>query len=105
MNTRSNRKRKHVEIDENKENIKMTANEKHKPKAEKVAAKVNRKSTRLQLEEQMLNEIPTKEFLINELILGTIPGWPAWPARILDITGQTIVIQFFGTGQMCVATF
>lgn len=59
-----------------------------------------RGSTKTQLQEQMLNENPNREFLLNEIVLATIPGFAPWPARILSITGQTIAIQFFGTGQM-----
>lgn len=59
-----------------------------------------RKSTKMQLQEQMLNDAPGKEFLTNEIVLATIPGFVPWPARILNIIGQTITVEFFGTAQM-----
>lgn len=59
-----------------------------------------RKSMKIQLRERMMNEVPVKEFLIDEVILATVPGFVPWPARILNITGQTIMIEFFGTGHM-----
>lgn len=58
------------------------------------------KSSKIQLLERIRTEVPTKEYLINEIILTTVPGYQPWPSRILDITGQTIVVEFFGTGQM-----
>lgn len=38
--------------------------------------------------------------MVNEIVICTISGYAPWPARILDITGQTIAIEFFGTGQI-----
>lgn len=58
------------------------------------------RSTRMRLQERIQNESPNKEFIENEIVLATIPGFCPWPARILNITGQTISIEFFGTGQM-----
>lgn len=58
------------------------------------------KSSKLQLLDRIRTEVPTKEYLINEIILATVPGYQPWPGRILDITDQTIVVEFFGTGQM-----
>lgn len=63
-------------------------------------SKPARKSAKLQLEERVRNNIPSTEFLINEIVLGTVPGYVPWPGRILNITGQTITIEFFGTGEM-----
>lgn len=57
------------------------------------------KSSKLQLQQRMRNEAPTKEYLIGEIVLATIPGYVPWAARILNITGQTILVEFFGTGQ------
>lgn len=65
--------------------------------------KRNGKSSKIQLLERMRTEVPAKEYLINEIVLATIPGYKPWPARILEISGQTIVVEFFGTGQMQVA--
>lgn len=53
----------------------------------------------LQLQERLLNDVPSKEYLPNEIILATIPGYVAWPARILEMMGQTVLVEFFGTGQ------
>lgn len=54
---------------------------------------------KLQLQERLLNQVPNKEYLPNEIILATIPGYVPWPARILEMTGQTVFVEFFGTGQ------
>lgn len=59
-----------------------------------------RRSMKMQLQERILNDVPGKEYLMNEIVLATIPGYSPWPARITNITGQTIMIEFFGTGQM-----
>lgn len=48
----------------------------------------------------MQHEAPINEFIINEVILATIPGYAPWPARISKIIGETIFVEFFGTGQM-----
>lgn len=58
---------------------------------------------RLKLQERMNLEAPDKEFIINEVVLAVVPGYSAWPARILEISGVTIKVEFFGTGEMCVA--
>lgn len=58
------------------------------------------KSTKLQLQERLQNETPNREYIVNELVLATVPGFAPWPARILNINGQTISVEFFGTGQM-----
>lgn len=54
------------------------------------------------LKEKMANEAPQKSYLLHEIVLVTIPGFVAWPARIKKIMGETIFIEFFGTGQMYV---
>lgn len=54
------------------------------------------------LKERILKEAPEKEYIVNEIVLGTVPGYPPWPARIIEIVGQTIKVEFFGTGEMCV---
>lgn len=54
---------------------------------------------KLQLQERLLSQVPAKEYLQNEIILASIPGYVPWPARILEMTGQTVLIEFFGTGQ------
>lgn len=58
-----------------------------------------RKSTKMQLQEQ-LDDTPDKEFLVDEIVLTTIPGYAPWPSRILSMTGQTIMVEFFGTGEV-----
>lgn len=70
-----------------------------------VASKVNkptrkdRKSSKFTLKERIENENPNKEYVVNEVILATVPGYPVWPARILQIIGQTITVEFIGTGE------
>lgn len=59
-----------------------------------------KKRSKLSLEEKLDNEAPIKQFLPNEVVLATVPGYCPWPARILTITDHTILIEFFGTGQM-----
>lgn len=91
-----NRKRKRIATD----NSQNTGTESNPSKSlPKPVKKKVRKSTKI-LQERMLNEAPDKEFLPNEIILATIPGFVPWPSRILQISGQTITIQFFGTGQV-----
>lgn len=51
------------------------------------------------LKERNLNNAPDKEFIINEIVLATVPGYKPWPARIIEIDGQTIRVEFFGTGE------
>lgn len=58
---------------------------------------------RLKLQERMDLEAPDKEFVINEVVLAVVPGYSAWPARILEISGVTIKVEFLGTGEMYVA--
>lgn len=58
-----------------------------------------RKSTKLLLSEQIDRDSPSRQYLLNEIILTTIPGFVPWPSRILKIDGHTILVEFFGTGQ------
>lgn len=58
-----------------------------------------KRAAQLQLQERLLHDVPTKEYLPNEIILATIPGYAPWPARILEMIGQTILVEFFGTGE------
>lgn len=63
--------------------------------------KKKRKSTaRLRLREKIETASPVNEYVPNEVVLATIPGFAPWPARILNINEQTIFVEFFGTGQM-----
>lgn len=62
-----------------------------------------RKSYGRQLEEKIRIEAPENEFITGEIVLGTIPGYAPWPARIHKILNETIFIYFFGTGQMYVS--
>lgn len=73
---------------------------KRKREIESEIPKKSRKSTKLQLQQQIDNELPNRQYLVDEIILATIPGYAPWPARILKMIGQTISVQFFGTGQM-----
>lgn len=54
----------------------------------------------LTLKEKIDNESPLNIYMINEIVLATIPGFCCWPARIVDMIGETIMVQFFGTGHM-----
>lgn len=76
------------------ENTQNTRNRKRNEYARKTRA------AKMHLEERIINESPDKEFIVDELVLATVPGYCPWPARILSITSQTIIVEFFGTGQM-----
>lgn len=83
--------------------IKSPRKRKHNEIESSTKKKVKRPvKSKMQLSEQMLRDSPAKEYVIDEVILATIPGYSPWPARILSITGRTISIEFFGTGQMYV---
>lgn len=58
-----------------------------------------RKSSKFIIKEKIRERNPNKEYMINEVVLATVPGYPPWPARILNINGQTIDVEFFGTGE------
>lgn len=45
-------------------------------------------------------ELPNRLFMVNEVVLCTIPGYSPWPAIIKNINNQTIFVEFFGTGQV-----
>lgn len=74
--------------------------------AENTTKKVNAKrapnprSSKLKLEERISRLSPKNEFVIGEIVLGTIPGYAPWPARIKNIIEDTVFIEFFGTGEM-----
>lgn len=57
------------------------------------------RSAKMLLQERISNESPDREFIVNEIVLVTIPGFCPWISRILNISAQTIAIEFFGTGQ------
>lgn len=58
-----------------------------------------KKGAKLALKGKISKESPNNEYVIGEIILGTVPGYPPWPATILGINEQTITVQFFGTGE------
>lgn len=60
----------------------------------------NRKESKLKLEERIRIQAPTNDFITGEIILGTIPGYAPWPARIKNIINETVFIEFFGSGEM-----
>lgn len=62
--------------------------------------KNQRQTKALKLEELIQNESPNNQYIVNEIVLVTIPGYSPWPARILNIVNETISVEFFGTGQM-----
>lgn len=45
---------------------------------------------------------PDNEFVANEIVLAAVSGYAPWPARIIEIIGETIRVEFFGTGEMWV---
>lgn len=59
-----------------------------------------RRPNRMTLKEIIEYESPLNEYMVNEIVLATIPGFCGWPARIVDIIGETIMVQFLGTGHM-----
>lgn len=67
-------------------------------KAQK-SKRLPRKSEML-LKEKIEKEAPTNSYLKNEIVLTTIPGFSPWPSRIVNIIGETIYVDFFGTGQV-----
>lgn len=75
-----------------------------KEKANEEKANVKKKLTRdhyrKQLEKNIYQKAPINEYLEGEIVLGTIPGYAPWPARIIKIVNETMYIQFFGTGQV-----
>lgn len=66
--------------------------------------KSSKRNNKLSLKEKIHNESPMNEFMVDEIVLCTIPGYAPWPARIKEIINQTIFVEFFGTGQMYVKT-
>lgn len=62
--------------------------------------KKGRKSTKLTLKEKISHDAPYKEYIVGEIILATVVGYPPWPARIIDINGHTLKVEFFGTGEI-----
>lgn len=60
----------------------------------------NRKDSKMKLEERIRCKAPMNEFVKGEIVLGAIPGFAPWPARIKEIIGETVLIEFFGTGEM-----
>lgn len=45
-------------------------------------------------------DAPEKEYIVDEIVLAKVPGYIIWPGRIISIIGQTINIEFFGTGEI-----
>lgn len=69
-------------------------------KTEELKPLKSRRVKKLTVKERIHKEAIDNEFMPDEIILATIPGFCCWPARILEIIGQTIMVEFFGTGQM-----
>lgn len=63
------------------------------------ASNLKKRSKNLTLKEIISINAPMNDYVMNELVLATVPGYCPWPARILSIIGETIVVEFFGTGQ------
>lgn len=68
-----------------------------KPEGKKMDQR--KRHNKLTLKEKISRAAPINDYVINELIMATVPGYSPWPARIIDIIGETIVVEFFGTGQ------
>lgn len=68
-----------------------------------------RKKGRTQLKKGILKSksihSPTDEFISNEIVLATIPGYAPWPACIINVKGNTYFVRFFGTDEMFVDVF
>lgn len=93
QNVAKKRKREQIAAQSN-DNKAMT----NRSKATHVNKK--KKNAKLMLREKINNEAPINEFVANEIVLASIPGYAPWPARILEMSGQTVVVEFLGTGQM-----
>lgn len=65
----------------------------------KATKQKQKKEKNLTLKERIDIEALDKCFVLNEIVLATVPGYSAWPARIIDINGATIKVEFFGTGE------
>lgn len=52
-----------------------------------------RTDSKKKLEERIRNEAPLNQYIEGEIILGTIPGYAPWPARIQKIINETIYIE------------
>lgn len=59
-----------------------------------------RTDSKKKLEERIRNKAPLNQYIEGEIILGTIPGYAPWPARIQKIINETIYIEIFGTSQV-----
>lgn len=51
------------------------------------------------VKERIDEEALEKRFVLNEIVLATEPGFSARPARVININGATITVEFFGTGE------
>lgn len=51
------------------------------------------------IKERIDMEALDKCFVLNEVVLAIVPGYPFWPARVIDINGATITVEFYGTGE------
>ena len=54
----------------------------------------------MKLEQRINNQAPINELVKGEIVLGTIPGYAPWPARVKEIVNETVFIEFFATGEM-----
>lgn len=112
--TRSKTRNTGVHLIDSKKETTMDLSSKHKTNStqktqtrtsETENRKRKRTYTKMQLQEYIDNESPNRQYIVNEIILATIPGFAPWPARILKIIGQTITVEFFGTGHMYALIF
>lgn len=55
----------------------------------------SRKKKNLTLKERIDIEALDKCFVLNKIVLATVPGYSPWPVRIIDINVATITVEFF----------
>lgn len=82
--------------------INMKPNNSMSPKKvqNKTHSRARTRTRKLTLAQAIENGSPSNEFVTDEVVLVTIPGFCAWPARIVGILGETLMVEFFGTSQI-----
>lgn len=76
------------------------AQKRSRSKMNEGAKTIRRRKTKFTLSEKINLESPANEYVLDEVVFATIPGFCLWPARIVNIAGETITVEFFGTGHM-----
>lgn len=82
--------------------INMKPNNSMSPKKvqNKTHSRARTRTRKLTLAQAIENGSPSNEFVTDEVVLVTIPGFCAWPARIVGILKETLMVEFFGTSQI-----